>query len=143
MPLSNVSFVSIIWCCGAVVPYTIQFAYSSHIFTPYRNASISYLFHIHWYLFQQGLPTDCWRITMVNQDYQLCDTYPAVVSLVLDCPLISFIIMSFCAQWCIFSHAGTIQEENHLIDEHYFWIFTKEGVTFYCSVFLWYLFMIF
>ncbi|XP_066920210.1 myotubularin-related protein 2-like [Clytia hemisphaerica] len=27
-----------------------------------------------------GLPTDCWRLTELNKDYRLCDTYPAVLA---------------------------------------------------------------
>jgi len=27
-----------------------------------------------------GLPTDCWRLTELNNDYRLCDTYPAVLA---------------------------------------------------------------
>ncbi|XP_065667293.1 myotubularin-related protein 2 isoform X3 [Hydra vulgaris] len=27
-----------------------------------------------------GLPTDCWRLTELNRDYRLCDTYPAVLA---------------------------------------------------------------
>lgn len=27
-----------------------------------------------------GLPTDCWRITELNKDYRLCDTYPSVLA---------------------------------------------------------------
>lgn len=29
---------------------------------------------------RQGLPTDCWRLTEVNREYALCDTYPAVIA---------------------------------------------------------------
>ncbi|XP_057314878.1 myotubularin-related protein 2-like [Hydractinia symbiolongicarpus] len=29
---------------------------------------------------RMGLPTDCWRITELNKDYRLCDTYPAVLA---------------------------------------------------------------
>eukprot|EP00112_Aurelia_sp_Birch-Aquarium-sp1_P025334 Seg837.12 transcript_id=Seg837.12/GoldUCD/mRNA.D3Y31 product="Myotubularin-related protein 2" protein_id=Seg837.12/GoldUCD/D3Y31 len=32
-----------------------------------------------------GLPTDCWRITEVNRDYKLCDTYPAVLGVPSSC----------------------------------------------------------
>ncbi|XP_046852350.1 myotubularin-related protein 2-like [Xenia sp. Carnegie-2017] len=28
---------------------------------------------------RQGLPTDCWRISKVNEDYRLCDTYPPLL----------------------------------------------------------------
>jgi hypothetical protein len=29
----------------------------------------------------QGLPTDCWRISKVNENYSLSDTYPPLVNL--------------------------------------------------------------
>jgi len=29
---------------------------------------------------RQGLPTDCWRVTEVNKEYRLCDTYPNVLA---------------------------------------------------------------
>ncbi|KXJ22383.1 myotubularin-related protein 2 [Exaiptasia diaphana] len=28
---------------------------------------------------RQGLPTDCWHITKINERYELCDTYPALL----------------------------------------------------------------
>lgn len=30
-------------------------------------------------LFWQGLPPESWRITKINEKYELCDTYPSVV----------------------------------------------------------------
>lgn len=30
------------------------------------------------YLFWQGLPNESWKITRINEEYEVCETYPAV-----------------------------------------------------------------
>ncbi|XP_065059134.1 myotubularin-related protein 2-like isoform X2 [Rhopilema esculentum] len=32
-----------------------------------------------------GLPTECWRISTVNREYQLCDTYPGIIAVPSSC----------------------------------------------------------
>ena len=34
-------------------------------------------------LYVQGVPTDSWRISRINENYELSDTYPSIVSAVL------------------------------------------------------------
>lgn len=38
------------------------------------------VYDAHKEMIRMGLPTDCWRITELNRDYRLCDTYPAVLA---------------------------------------------------------------
>ena len=30
---------------------------------------------------RMGVPNECWRMTRINEGYQLCDSYPATVSI--------------------------------------------------------------
>lgn len=30
---------------------------------------------------RMGVPNDCWRVTKINESYQLAETYPALVSM--------------------------------------------------------------
>lgn len=33
----------------------------------------------------QGLPTNKWRFTLVNKNYELCDTYPTLLAVPYEC----------------------------------------------------------
>lgn len=36
-------------------------------------------------VFLQGLPTNKWRFTLVNKNYELCDTYPTLLAVPYEC----------------------------------------------------------
>lgn len=44
------------------------------------GAVVSFLLVLSFVLILQGVPNDSWRLFKLNENYELCDTYPAIVS---------------------------------------------------------------
>jgi len=41
---------------------------------------------------RQNVPNECWQITRINEKYELCDTYPGLVSFCFHSTLVTGIL---------------------------------------------------